>query len=381
MLEFLKTIAAPVVNFISGLFTNSSNKKQVELTNAANMAMNAENIQFQREENEIARQREDTAIQRRASDLTAAGLSKTLAAGSPASANAMNAPNNQFSMQPAHAEAPRFDYDYASTKQALASAEALKENAATAAKQADTEAKRLDFEMDKFNVEHGFEVKKWSDEFEFNKFVKFKELSYEEKRIRLDQGKLFLDAVDLNDKLKNSMSEREYRKYQMDYTEALTIAARHEDSRKQELLKYDIAQAMANVYNTVANAKLSNMQIEIAKETINKMREELKTEFMHRLNIKAQTAETLVDVLTKIYNLGISKSDRNKTTDSTVGASAAAQNTANRHTDLAGKGISAVGTFLSVGAGAFIGSGAGGMFINKMLGMDNHNPIGFRPGR
>nr|CAI9751559.1 hypothetical protein LNSESKQC_LNSESKQC_CDS_0008 [Microvirus sp.] len=79
--------------------TNQANKEMVESTNAANMTMNRENIAMQQQENEIARQREDNAVQRRAEDLSRAGLSKTLAAGQAASANAMQAGQNSIPMQ------------------------------------------------------------------------------------------------------------------------------------------------------------------------------------------------------------------------------------------------------------------------------------------
>lgn len=55
-------------------------------------SMNERNIEFQKNENKITRQREDNAIQRRANDMEAAGLNKVLAAGDPASAQALQAP-------------------------------------------------------------------------------------------------------------------------------------------------------------------------------------------------------------------------------------------------------------------------------------------------
>jgi len=55
----------------------------------------------QKTENEIARAREDNAIQRRVADLEKAGLSKVLAAGSPASSSSMRV-----------GEAPSIDSDF-----------------------------------------------------------------------------------------------------------------------------------------------------------------------------------------------------------------------------------------------------------------------------
>lgn len=84
--------------------TNQTNKSIAEQNIEYQKWANEQNIAFQKEENEITRQREDTAVQRAAQDMTAAGLSKTLAAGSPASAQALSAPqvqapNNGYQMQ------------------------------------------------------------------------------------------------------------------------------------------------------------------------------------------------------------------------------------------------------------------------------------------
>ena len=122
----MSDIIGSLIDGASQFFTNRSNERSVNNTNAvnrqiadatnqANMAMNAQNIQFQREtndlnyarqkaENDLTRQREDTAYSRAASDLESAGLSKTLAAGEPASSSAMQSavaqsPENKFQMQ------------------------------------------------------------------------------------------------------------------------------------------------------------------------------------------------------------------------------------------------------------------------------------------
>lgn len=89
--------------FAGGLIANKKNKEIADQNvayqkeaNTQNVDMhkevNSQNIAFQQQENEITRQREDTAVQRAAADMTAAGLSKTLAAGHPASASALTAP-------------------------------------------------------------------------------------------------------------------------------------------------------------------------------------------------------------------------------------------------------------------------------------------------
>lgn len=75
--------------------TNQINMEIAEKNLEYQKWANEQNIAFQREENEITRQREDTAVQRAAQDMTAAGLSKTLAAGQPASAAALQAPHTE----------------------------------------------------------------------------------------------------------------------------------------------------------------------------------------------------------------------------------------------------------------------------------------------
>lgn len=77
--------------------TNEANKKITEDTNKKNAQINAQNLAWQKEENEIMRQREDTAVQRRAEDLEAAGINPILAGLGGASAQ----PGNIISAIPA----------------------------------------------------------------------------------------------------------------------------------------------------------------------------------------------------------------------------------------------------------------------------------------
>ena len=85
------TLLGSGISFLGGVGTNIANYLMNRRNVEATQAMNRENIAFQQRENEIARQREDTAYQRAAKDLELAGLSKTLAAGHPASSQSMTA--------------------------------------------------------------------------------------------------------------------------------------------------------------------------------------------------------------------------------------------------------------------------------------------------
>ena len=94
--------------------TNEWNYALAERQNQMNMALNRENIAFQKRtndlnwqrqlaENNLTRAREDTAFSRAARDMEAAGLSKTLAAGNPASSASMTA---------SQAQAPQHKFGY-----------------------------------------------------------------------------------------------------------------------------------------------------------------------------------------------------------------------------------------------------------------------------
>lgn len=93
----IPAIVAGTLGLAGGLFsagtaaaaqgnTNKVNKENVAETNTANKEIAQMNLDYQREYNNQIFAREDNAVQRAAADLQAAGLSKTLAAGSRASA-------------------------------------------------------------------------------------------------------------------------------------------------------------------------------------------------------------------------------------------------------------------------------------------------------
>ena len=74
---------------------------------------NKRNIDFQKRENRITRKREDNAVQRRAKDMEAAGLNKVLAAGDPASAQALQAPQQGANIGAAGVQGARPGDNYA----------------------------------------------------------------------------------------------------------------------------------------------------------------------------------------------------------------------------------------------------------------------------
>lgn len=88
-------IASGVLAAGGGLLSFFGARRQSQ----TNQQIANQNLQVQQTENEITRAREDNAVQRAARDMELAGLSKTLAAGRPASAQALTAPKNEFQEQ------------------------------------------------------------------------------------------------------------------------------------------------------------------------------------------------------------------------------------------------------------------------------------------
>lgn len=84
----------PITNAVGMLYNIGSgiaNQFQNAQNDKWNKAFAREQFDYQKSLNELLMQREDTAVQRRAADLKAAGISKNLAAGSPAQASTMSA--------------------------------------------------------------------------------------------------------------------------------------------------------------------------------------------------------------------------------------------------------------------------------------------------
>lgn len=114
--ENLLGIGSSALSFLGQNQTNRVNQSIASQNVNAIKEANAQNIAFQQRENEITRQREDNAVTRASIDMQNAGLSKTLAAGKPASAQSLTAPKT---------EAPNYSYKYESALLKLQLADSL----------------------------------------------------------------------------------------------------------------------------------------------------------------------------------------------------------------------------------------------------------------
>lgn len=375
--DVASSLFSPVTNFVSSLFTNSSNRQSVESTNATNMAMNTANIDFQKAENAIARQREDNAVQRRVNDLTAAGLSKTLAAGSPASANAMNAPNYSFASQAPHAEAPRFDFDYASTKQSLANADALRTNAEAAMMDAKTRQKAQYFEMIKFAKQHGLDLNKFgldvdkfeydkemrSKEFELDKWLKEESLSLEKDKFKLSKDEFVLKREQLDEVIKNSISEREYRAWTMTYQEACYKLDKIKDDRQAEMFKYDVLEIKARLLTYLDQHELNTAQLRFVKKNTQKVVSEIVSEYAKAMNLSADTQKILEQTISEVYDRSIAESEGTTTGGHVVSSSEAHQNALDRASEQEMAGTASMRQFFSIVLFALFGVGKNGFKI------------------
>lgn len=374
------SLVSPIANFASGLFTNSANKQQTSETNAANMLMNQQNIDFQKEENIITRQREDNAVQRRANDLVAAGLSKTLAAGSPASANALNAPNNSFAHQGARFEAPRFDFDYGSLKSNLAAAQASTasaenapvyaqaeaDKASAAKKDADTRALQTKLDAIKFAKEHGFNVEKFAKEYgldlekflhqksmdeknyDLKKWVDTQSVYIDKQKLSLSREELDLEREKLDITLKDTMSQIEWRDWQQTYQKAELALDRNADKREAARLKLSLVEVKAKVENYLAQNRLSDAQVSYYQKQGKKITAEILNYAAETLHWNEETKLTMEKAITEAYNRSVAASDGGKTSDHSVTSSEAHQNALDRANQQNLAGTASMRQFFSI---------------------------------
>lgn len=346
--------------------TNAANLQIAQNTNAMNQSINDSNIKFQQAENEITRQREDNAVRRRASDMVAAGLSKTLAAGSPAAANALQAPQATLGMEGATMQASRrsaFNPDIRSNFETAMThkkqldvadkeADAALLNAETAAQRAkdeaehwsnqDEETRRHNEAVEAENIRNNDLIDKWHrDSLDQNS-------KFHDDAMKIDSAKLEIDKLSYLDKHDAMEIENAYIQAQTELTKCTTdeMAAR---------LTADLAESAARVGLYLEETKLSRSQLQQVQANTKYIAYQTAYLIAEKKHLDAQTRQIVANTLTTIYNLLTAKAQHTTTTGTVVSDSVAAQNKANRHTDLAGKLISTGSTILSVGLGAFIG--------------------------
>lgn len=92
---WFSNVLSGIGNAIGGFF----NWLGIRQTNKVNKQISDDNLAAWKAENDLTRERENDANQRAVKDLHAAGLSATLAAGNPASAQALRAPQSEFYYQ------------------------------------------------------------------------------------------------------------------------------------------------------------------------------------------------------------------------------------------------------------------------------------------
>lgn len=126
--------ASTIGNGIVGLINNKYNKEQ----NEWNKKFAREQFDYQKQLNQILMDREDNAVQRRAADMQAAGISKNLAAGSPAQASVMSSGSSGAVAEQKQAMA----FEKANFVMEMAQAKAVNADADLKKVQAIVEAKR-----------------------------------------------------------------------------------------------------------------------------------------------------------------------------------------------------------------------------------------------
>lgn len=372
-------LAGSVVDFGSNWMTNVYNKKQTEATNqanreiakdtnASNMAMNEANILLQMRENEINRQREDDAIRRRANDLIGAGLSKTLAAGSPASSNAMQAPQNTMQaqtgapMQAAKAQAyTGFETAFNHHRQNQ-----------IAEKELDVREQELDEVMrhNEATEEHAkavLEVQK--DTLKLQNFWKRMEYNqnsrFHDDAMKIDWARTRIDYLGYLNEVDKTEIQNTWYTGQLE----LQKAAGERDAAR---LTAELSEMSAKTAMYLKDIQLSNAQISL----LQKQGKLVIAEAMEALAIKehynAQTKGIMTDNVSKLWNLLLSVKGKSKTTQADVTPAQANENALDRKSSMHRTLVTVGAGALGVGLGAFMKTG-GGFLVKKMLGLDDHS--------
>lgn len=196
------------LDFVGGLFHNAQNRKIAEQNMQLQRDINSQNIAFQQRENEITREREDNAVQRAAADMSAAGLSKTLAAGQPASAAALSAP---------HAGNVSNEFKYESALQKLNLGEVLldmqskKQSLDIERGLADANIKKIDSEtarnnIDNSHAEERFEMEKTLNDASVRSYEISNELKSFEFRLKEQYG-----GEEMLSKIDNLVADTRYK--------------------------------------------------------------------------------------------------------------------------------------------------------------------------
>lgn len=369
-----------ITNRLMAKEANESNERIAQNTNAMNQAINEANIALQREQNEINRQREDNAVRRRVNDLVGAGLSKTLAAGSAASANAMQAPQATLGMQTGnamkaatatYARANPYRFDNLASVGSMIQTERLKN------KELDVANRELDLKEQQLDetVRHNEAVES-NESRSIDVAERYHDMQNMWKSAELDQNSVFhSDAVRLEEASQsiarlNSWSQRNLNAIHEIWYQADMDMMKSTTDREAAYLTASLAESSAKIASWYSDKKLSDAQAAYLRQQIPNVAKYMVSQIK---NIDSDTRATLMDAAIKSWNLSTAIEEGTTTTSSIPGKTEVEQLKKNRISNYVTKGLS---TGLSVGAGIFLGSG-GGKFLNKMLGFDDHEPMGF----
>lgn len=361
------------LDFRSNQRTNNTNYNIATNTNNANMLMNQQNIEMQERENAINRAREDDAVRRRANDLVGAGLSKTLAAGSPASANAMQAPSNQFEMQSPRMQAyTNFGKNFNDIASNVETAAYHRRQAEIADKELDVREQELD-EAKRHNEateEHAkavLEVEK--DTLRLQNFWKRMEYNqnsmFHDDAMKIDWARTRIDYLGYLNEVDKTEIQNTWYTGQLE----LQKAAGERDAAR---LTAELSEMSAKTAMYLKDIQLSNAQISLLEKQGKLVIAESMESLARKKHYNAQTKGIMIDNVSKVWNLLLSVKGESKTNQPDVTPAQANENaldrTSSMHRTLVTVGAGALG----VGLGAFMKTG-GGFLVKKMLGLDDHS--------